>query len=68
MRMINDGQVLTFENLMNETEMKRKSFQGINNEEKIKSIFGVAKGVVDGTNSGIKSGSVEKLSDMMPSI
>lgn len=65
-RMIKSSNVLTFENLMNDTEKKRKAFQGVSTEEKVGNLFGVAKGVIDGSNPGTESGSVDKLNDIMP--
>jgi (2Fe-2S) ferredoxin len=67
MRMIKDGNALIFEDSMNDTEMKRKAFQGVTTDEKVAHLFGIAKGATDGSNPGVESGSVEKLNDIMPS-
>jgi len=66
-RITKDGNVLTFEEgKMNDTEMKRKSFQGIGSEERVGHVWGLARGIEDGTVLGILSGSVDKLTDIMP--
>ena len=65
-RIMKDAQVLTFEGEMNETEIKRKSFQGVTSDKRVEHLWGLAKGLEDGTVDGIASGSVDKLTDIMP--
>jgi len=65
-RIMKDAQVLTFEGEMNETEMKRKSFQGVRSDERVEHLWGLVKGLEDGTVDGIASGSTDKLTDIMP--
>jgi hypothetical protein len=67
-RMFRDGQVLTFEDegIMNDMEKKRKTFQTVANEERLEKIWGLGEGLVDGTVEATESGSIEKLSDIMP--
>jgi len=67
-RIISDEKVLIFDDKMNETEMKRKAFQGVSTEEKVENLFGVAKGVLDRSKPGVESGSVHKLNDIMPQL
>ena len=67
-RMIRNGQVLTFEDegVMNDTEKKRKTFQNVANEKRLEGIWGLGEGVADGTIEATESGAIEKLSDIMP--
>mmetsp|Transcript_5430 Transcript_5430/g.6941 ORF Transcript_5430/g.6941 Transcript_5430/m.6941 type:complete len:157 (-) Transcript_5430:166-636(-) len=66
-RIINDGNVLTFENgEMNDTEINRKAFQGILTKERVLQLWGYANGINNGNLVGIESGSADKLSDIMP--
>lgn len=67
-RIITDEQVITIEEEMNETELKRKSFQGIRSDERVGKLWGLVKGLEDGTVVGVESGDAAKLTDMMPSI
>ena len=66
-RIIRDEQVITFEGEMNETEMNRKSFQGVRSDERVGNLWGLAKGLEDGTVDGVDSGDAAKLTDIMPS-
>ena len=68
-RMIRNGQVVVFDGddgIMNDTEKNRKTFQNVATEERIEKIWGLTKGLVDGSVHGTECGSVEKLSDIMP--
>ena len=68
-RMIDNdnGKVLTFdETIMNETELGRKAFQRVVNEDKVKALWGLAKDVTEGTVVATESGFVDKLHDIMP--
>ena len=65
-RIIHDGNALTFDDLMNETEAKRKAFQGISNEKRVEFLWGIAEGVENGKVEGKNHGSVDALSDIMP--
>mmetsp|Transcript_18958 Transcript_18958/g.27912 ORF Transcript_18958/g.27912 Transcript_18958/m.27912 type:complete len:191 (+) Transcript_18958:56-628(+) len=57
---------------MNDTEQKRKSFQGLTNENRVKFVWGLARGVLDAKDEDILSSfkdtgaSASKLSDIMP--
>mmetsp|Transcript_41497 Transcript_41497/g.47897 ORF Transcript_41497/g.47897 Transcript_41497/m.47897 type:complete len:193 (-) Transcript_41497:358-936(-) len=69
-RIINadNGNVLIFneDTIMNETEIYRKSFQGVNNEKRVNYLWKIVNGVGAGTIRGIEKGSVDKLNDIMP--
>ena len=67
-RLIRNGHVLTFdeEGIMNETEKKRKTFQRVGNEERLMKIWGLGKGLVDGSIDAVENESIEKLSDIIP--
>lgn len=65
-RIMKDAQVLTFKGEMNETELNRKSFQGVTSDKRVEYLWGLAKGLEDGTVDGIASGSIDKLTDIMP--
>ena len=67
-RIIKDDEVVVFdeEGIMNDTEMKRKTFQNVASDERIKTIWGLVEGVVDGSVQGNKCGSIENLTDIMP--
>ena len=70
-RLIKDDQVLTFgdESVMNDTEVKRKTFQSVTSEKKIDRIWGVVEEIQKGDASGIEmveGGHVDKLSDLLP--
>lgn len=61
--------VMTFDEglgVTNEVERKRKSFQEVRNEERVGMVWGLAKGLVDGSVVGVESGSAEKLGDILP--
>jgi hypothetical protein len=75
MRIIKDEQVMTFDNgIMTDVEMKRKSFQSVNNEDRVERIWGLVQGMINDENVegeksdvvAIESGHVKKLTDMMP--
>mmetsp|Transcript_47634 Transcript_47634/g.55685 ORF Transcript_47634/g.55685 Transcript_47634/m.55685 type:complete len:157 (+) Transcript_47634:194-664(+) len=67
-RMIRNGQVVIFdeENVMNETEKRRKTFQSVRNDGCVERIWGLGMDLAKGNIMGIDSGSVETLSDIMP--
>jgi len=69
-RIINadNGNVLIFDEdtIMSETEIYRKSFQGVNNEKRVNYLWKIVNGVGAGTIRGIEKGSVDKLNDIMP--
>ena len=73
--MIRNDQVLTFPNdgIMNDTEMKRKTFQSVSSEERVGMIWGIVEQHQDQNGDdnnvafGLESGSVDKLTDLMPS-
>lgn len=72
-RLIKDDQVLTFEDesgsIMNDTELKRKTFQSVTNDEKIDRIWGVVEEIQKGDACEIEiveGGHVDKLSDLLP--
>lgn len=69
-RLIKNDQVLTFNNgIMNDTEMKRKSFQSVTNEGRVDQIWGIVEEIKKGEESEIdytESGHVDKLTDLIP--
>ena len=68
LRLLQNDQVLTFdgEGIMNDVEMKRKSFQSIGSDEKIGMLWNLIKDIQDGNVDAKESGAVEKLTDIMP--
>jgi NADH:ubiquinone oxidoreductase subunit E len=60
--------------IMNDTEQRRKAFQGLGSQARVEMVWGLAQGVATndgngqsgGVTSVIESGSVDKLTDMMP--
>merc|ERR1712125_270207 len=68
-RMIRNGQAIVFDGddgIMNDMEKNRKTFQNVASEERIEKIWGLTKGLIDGSVQGIECGSVDTLSDIMP--
>jgi (2Fe-2S) ferredoxin len=68
-RIIRQGQVITFEEgtgIMNDVELKRKSFQGIGSENRVNFLWNLVKDLHTGNVNGVESGDAEKLSDLMP--
>jgi len=62
-----NGKVLVFDDtIMDETEISRKAFQRVVNEERVKRVWGIAKAVVDGELVATEKGYVDKLHDIMP--
>lgn len=68
LRLLQNDQVLTFdgEGIMNDVEMKRKSFQSIGSDEKVDMLWNLIKDIQDGNVDAKESGAVEKLTDIMP--
>ena len=68
LRLLQNDQVLTFdgEGIMNDVEMKRKSFQSIGSDEKVGMLWNLIKDIQDGNVDAKESGAVEKLTDIMP--
>jgi len=64
-RIIKDDTVLTFEE-MNETEIKRKSFQNICNDDRIEFVWKLAMRAADEEVSYQRSCNVHLLSDILP--
>lgn len=69
-RIIRHGKVITFEQgtgIMNDVELKRKSFQGVGSENRVHFIWNLVKDLHTGNVNGIiESGDAEKLTDLMP--
>ncbi|VEU39982.1 unnamed protein product [Pseudo-nitzschia multistriata] len=73
-RMINadNGNVLVFDDAMNETEAGRKAFQGVSNDGRVEHLWGIAnqllaKGASGSPMEGVaEKGSADKLNDIMP--
>mmetsp|Transcript_39806 Transcript_39806/g.77761 ORF Transcript_39806/g.77761 Transcript_39806/m.77761 type:complete len:155 (+) Transcript_39806:55-519(+) len=70
MRIIRNGQVMTFEDdtIMNEMELKRKSFQNVRNDDRVAMVWELTRGVVEGKLIGTEAGSSSKLTDILPGI
>jgi len=68
MRIIRDGNVVTFDDklIMNDTELKRKSFQTVNCHERVAKVWGLTKGLVNGSVVGTDDGLSTKLTDILP--
>ncbi len=68
-RIIRHGKVITFEQgtgIMNDVEVKRKSFQGVGTENRVNFVWNLVKDLHTGNVNGIESGDAEKLTDLMP--
>lgn len=71
-RIIQNGNVLIYPQHMNDIEQKRKSFQGITSDDKVRMVWGMAKSTQlnddeDVNVNAIDTGtSVDKLTDIMP--
>jgi len=68
MRIIQNGNVITFKDksIMNDTELKRKSFQSITNDDRVSRVWELTKGLVDGSVVGTDDGPSTKLTDILP--
>lgn len=68
MRIIRDGNVITFDDntIMNDVELKRKSFQGVRSNERVAMVWGLTEGLVNGSVVGTEAGPSTKLTDILP--
>jgi len=68
MRIIQNENVITFkdESIMNDIELKRKSFQSVTNDARVAMVWGITEGLIDGSVVGTDDGPSTKLTDILP--
>lgn len=67
MRIIQNENVITFkdESIMNDIELKRKSFQSVTNDARVAMVWGITEGLIDGSVVGTDDGPSTKLTDIL---